>query len=156
MLKISTKCSKINAWRRFQIMTINKDYREEFSKNLKRLLEENNKNQIDLVNDLGLTKSTVSSWVNGARLPRMDKIDMLADYFGVGRTALIGYIGESMSSPSMVAESKVGYYLDNETAEIAQELKDRPELKMLFSTSRKATKEDIEMTIDILNHLVNK
>ena len=70
----------------------------------------------------------------------------MANYFGVSKADLV-------EDPSQKINE---YYLDEETAEIAQELKDRPELKMLFSTSRKATKEDIEMTIDILNRLVNK
>lgn len=48
-----------------------------------------NKAQIDIINDLGFDKSAVSTWCNGTRLPRMDKIDALADYFGVTRADLI-------------------------------------------------------------------
>lgn len=47
------------------------------------------KTQINIVNDLGFNKSAVSTWVNGTRLPRMDKVDILARYFGVKRSDLV-------------------------------------------------------------------
>lgn len=49
----------------------------------------NNKEQIDLINDLGLNKSAVSTWCNGTRLPRMDKVQLLANYFGIEKSDLI-------------------------------------------------------------------
>ena len=64
-------------------------YQKIFSKNLKYLMELNGKSQIDLINDLGFDKSTVSTWCNGTRLPRMDKVDTLAKYFHVKRSELI-------------------------------------------------------------------
>lgn len=45
--------------------------------------------QTDLVNDLGFNKSAVSTWCDGTRLPRMDKVDALAKYFGIKRSDLI-------------------------------------------------------------------
>ncbi len=64
-------------------------YKRIFSENLKRYMALNNKNQIDLINDLKLNKSAVSTWCNGTRLPRMDKIEILAKYFNVNRSDLI-------------------------------------------------------------------
>ena len=60
-----------------------------FSKNLRYYMSVNNKEQIDLINDLGFNKSAVSTWCNGTRLPRMDKVDALAKYFGISRSDLI-------------------------------------------------------------------
>ena len=60
-----------------------------FSKNLRYYMNLNNKEQIDLINDLGFNKSAVSTWCNGTRLPRMDKVDMLARYFKISRSDLI-------------------------------------------------------------------
>ena len=60
-----------------------------FSKNLRYYMSQEGKTQIDIVNDLGINKSSISSWVNGTRLPRMDKIEMLAQYLGISRTDLI-------------------------------------------------------------------
>lgn len=49
-----------------------------------------------------------------------------------------------------------GYYLDSDAAEMAQELFDRPEMKVLFDASRKATREDIEQVAEILKKLSGK
>ena len=120
--------------------------KEIMAKNIKAYMEQKNVTRQDICDALGFKYSTFSEWVNGNAYPRIDKIEMMANYFGVSKADLV-------EDPSQKINE---YYLDEETAEIAQELKDRPELKMLFSTSRKATEEDIEMTIDILNRLVNK
>lgn len=60
-----------------------------FSKNLNKYMQLNRKNQIDIINDLGFNKSAVSTWCNGTRLPRMDKVDALARYFHINRSDLI-------------------------------------------------------------------
>lgn len=65
------------------------DFKKIFSSNLKFFLEYNKKNQIDLCNDLSLSKSVVSSWCTGTRLPRMDKVQMLADYFNINKSDLL-------------------------------------------------------------------
>ncbi len=36
-----------------------------------------------MAKDLDLKESTVSSWINAVKYPRRDKIELLADYFGV-------------------------------------------------------------------------
>lgn len=48
------------------------------------------------------------------------------------------------------------YYLDPEAAEIAQEVYDRPELKMLFDASRKASKEDLSFVVEMLDRMYKK
>lgn len=60
-----------------------------FSKNLVRIMEMRQKTQTDIINALGFNKSAVSTWVNGTRMPRMDKVDALAKYFNVSRSDLI-------------------------------------------------------------------
>ncbi len=64
-------------------------YKKIFSKNLNYYMELNKKTQTDLINDLGFDKSAVSTWCNGTRLPRMDKLEILAQYFGISRSDLI-------------------------------------------------------------------
>lgn len=63
--------------------------RKIFSKNLRYFMNLNNVTQNDLMNDLDLPSATVSSWVNGVRLPRMEKIQMLSNYFGINAASLI-------------------------------------------------------------------
>lgn len=64
-------------------------YRETFVRNLNYYMKKKNKTQQDLIDDLGLSSSTVSNWCTGARLPRMGKIQMLADYLGIKKTDLL-------------------------------------------------------------------
>lgn len=64
-------------------------YRKIFSKNLNYYMEINNKTQTDLANDLGFNKSAISTWCNGTRLPRINKVDTLARYFHIKRSDLI-------------------------------------------------------------------
>lgn len=64
-------------------------YKKIFSENLKYYMSINNKEQINLIKDLGFNKSAVSTWCNGTRLPRMDKVDMLAKYLKITRSDLI-------------------------------------------------------------------
>lgn len=68
---------------------IDDQYKKIFSKNLRHYMSLYNKEQIDLINDLGFNKSAVSTWCNGTRLPRMDKVEKLAQYFNINRSDLI-------------------------------------------------------------------
>ena len=60
-----------------------------FSNNLCRLLERNGITQIELAKKMNVAASTVSSWCNGDKMPRMDKVEWMANFFGVSRTSLI-------------------------------------------------------------------
>lgn len=60
-----------------------------FSKNLSRLLDINNITQLEFAKRMNVAASTVSSWCNGEKMPRMDKVEWMAEFFGVPRTDLI-------------------------------------------------------------------
>ena len=60
-----------------------------FSFNLKYQLSENNVPQIEVANKIGVSPQTFNTWVQGIAYPRMDKIQMLADYFGIRKSDLI-------------------------------------------------------------------
>jgi repressor LexA len=77
-------------------------YKKIFSSNLRKYMSLNNKTQVDLINDLGFNKSAVSTWCNGTRLPRMDKVDALAKYFGIRRSDLIEDKSESKIKPTTI------------------------------------------------------
>lgn len=58
-------------------------------KNLKRIAYEHGKTQADIARDLKISKSTVSSWMNGTRVPRMKMIDLLCHYFNCTRVDIM-------------------------------------------------------------------
>lgn len=64
-------------------------YKKIFSKKLNYYMELRGKTQADIINDLGINKSAVSTWCNGTRLPRMNKVELLAKYLGVTVSDLI-------------------------------------------------------------------
>jgi len=62
--------------------------RQVFASNLTRLMAQKGINQNDLVKEFGVTSSTASDWCTGKKYPRIDKVQMLADYFGVLKSEL--------------------------------------------------------------------
>jgi len=71
-----------------------------FSRNLKRWMFLKDKTQIDLMNELKLPSATISSWCNGKKYPRIDKMQMLADYFGILKSDLMEDKEEIKENPS--------------------------------------------------------
>lgn len=65
------------------------DNKSIFATNLKRLMAANHKTRRQICNDLGFSYYTFSDWVNGKKYPRMDKVELLAKYFGVLKSDLI-------------------------------------------------------------------
>lgn len=65
------------------------DYKQIFAKRLKYYLNLNSKTQKDLAVDLGYSTSIVSDWYLGTKMPRMDKIQKIAEYFNVQVTDLL-------------------------------------------------------------------
>lgn len=58
------------------------------SKNLKYYIERSGKNQTDIARELGIPETTMSNWIKSKTYPRADKIQLLADYFGISRSSL--------------------------------------------------------------------
>lgn len=63
--------------------------KEILSKNLKRYIEKSGKDRKELAEIWGYPYSTVSEWVNGKKYPRIDRIEVMADYFGIMKSDLI-------------------------------------------------------------------
>jgi phage-related cro/CI family transcription regulator len=63
--------------------------KETFAKNLQRYMFEHNKDRQQVCLDLGIKYSTFAEWINGKKYPRIDKIELLANYFGIQKSDLI-------------------------------------------------------------------
>ncbi len=73
-----------------------------FASNLQKYMDLNRKTRRDLSEALGISYYTVTDWVKGKKFPRMDKIEMLADYFGILKSDLIeGDSEEEIKEPAM-------------------------------------------------------
>lgn len=60
-----------------------------FSKNLKFYIEKSGKDRRELSEIWGFPYSTVTEWINGKKYPRIDRIEIMADYFGIQKSDLI-------------------------------------------------------------------
>ena len=120
-----------------------KEYAKLVANNLRKIALQNDKTQADIARDLKISKATVSSWMNGTRVPRMDKIDLLCHYFNCRRV-------------DIMEEHPNGYYFDNEARNIAQFLFENPEYRVLFGASMKVKKEDIDFFKNMMDHMSGK
>ena len=71
-----------------------------FANNLKRLMYIKNVTRKDVADALGISYFTVTDWVNGKKYPRMDKVELLARYFGVSKSDLIEESDGKDATPS--------------------------------------------------------
>lgn len=63
--------------------------KETFSKNLKYYIEKSGKDRKELAEIWGFPYSTVTEWINGKKYPRIDRIEIMADYFRILKSDLI-------------------------------------------------------------------
>lgn len=73
-----------------------------FANNLQKYMSMNNVTRKDLSEALDVSYYTITSWVNGSKYPRMDKVEMLADYFGILKSDLIEEKQEEEEKPANV------------------------------------------------------
>lgn len=103
-----------------------------FAENLKYWMKIKNKTQMDFMNDLTLSSSTVSDWCNAKKYPRMGTIQMLADYLGILKSDLV--------------EEKEHL---NEDDEIREALKE-PEIRQIARAAKNMTPKDKEKMVNMI------
>ena len=74
--------------------------KEIFAKNLAHYVNRSGRDQRVIAEAVGVAPSTFNEWIKGKKYPRIDKIEMLANYFGVLKSDLIETAGEEGYSPS--------------------------------------------------------
>ena len=111
------------------------------------LLQKHGVSTYKVSKETGIAQSVFSSWKNGISTPKQDKMQKIADYFNVSLEYL------------MTGEEKEGgekYYLNDETAKMAQDIFENKELRMLFDTARDAEPEDLQAVHNMLLALKRK
>ena len=98
----------------------------------------------------GISQSTLSNWKIRRNMISPEKGKIIAEYFGVS----LGYLmGTEEEEPNAVDKDNNPIVIDDDALELLEELKTRPEMRMLFSVSKKATKEDILKAVKIIEAL---
>lgn len=118
-----------------------------FSSNLRYLRKKYNLSQDELAEKLGYKSfTTIQKWESGVSEPSISVVKQLSAMFNITMDELMNIDLENGEKPS-------GYYLDPETAAIAQEVYERPEMRMLFDASRKISPEDMDLVISMIDRL---
>jgi len=120
-----------------------KIYRKIFANNLRRYLDKGNKTQREVADAIGVSPQTFNTWMQMVALPRMDKVQALADYFGINKSDLLEDKGTQ--------EEDNSYYIDEDAKELAQFLFKNPEYKVLFDAAKDVSADDLEMVKTIID-----
>ncbi|MBQ8796160.1 MAG: helix-turn-helix transcriptional regulator [Clostridia bacterium] len=94
--------------------------------------------------DMGIGRATVSRWKNSGSSPVARHIDLMVEYFAVSADYLLG--NTDIKSPQPTSE-------DDELLLLLDELRNRPDMKMLFSVSKKCTPEEVRQAVKIIEAL---
>ncbi|MEG1120526.1 MAG: helix-turn-helix transcriptional regulator [Anaerovoracaceae bacterium] len=96
----------------------------------------------DVAKISGVSRQTIQRYESGviSNIPS-DRIESIAKSLNVSPTYLMGWDEK---------ETDNSYYLDPNAAQIAQEVFERPQMKVLFDASRKVSPEDLDFVIDML------
>ena len=111
------------------------------------LLQKRGVSTYKVAKDTGIAQSVFSSWKNGISTPKQDKMQKIADYFNVS----VEYL--------MTGKEKEGgekYYLNEETSQIAQDIFDNKELRLLFDAAKDAQPDDLQTVHQMLLALKRK
>ena len=133
-----------------------------FSETLSRLRRERGLTQAELGARLGISKSAVSMYECGNREPELDLLRAMADLGSLKDFPATAFIFGAKSAPGYARAKAVIRFInhiaamvnaDPELTEYLQQLRDRPELRMLFSLTKNATKQDVEAAVRIIEAL---
>ena len=105
---------------------------------IRELREEHGMTQSALAAKIGCAASTISMYEQGRREPTFEVLRAIAAVFSVPVESFI-----NSPTPSE----------DEEIWSLREELRRRPEMRMLFSVSKKASREDIMKTVKIIEAL---
>ena len=81
--------------------------KEIFGKNLSHYVERSGRDQREIADVIGVAPSTFNEWVKGRKYPRIDKIQMLSEYFGIKMSDLIEDSSSTGHAPSGPALTEV-------------------------------------------------
>lgn len=115
-------------------------------KKFEELLEEKGITPYRVHKETGISTATLSDWKNGKSEPKKDKIEKICEYFNV---PLSYFYGDEK-------EGGEKYYLNDETAAMAQKIFENKELRVLFDAAQDASPEDLKTTYDMLAALKKK
>lgn len=108
------------------------------------LLKKHHVSASDVCKATGISTSTMTDWKKGRYQPKQDKLQKIADYFGVS----LEYLATGKTEEQ-------NYYLNEDARDLAQFLFENPQYKVLFDASRKVKAEDIQFVKEMIERTTN-
>lgn len=96
-----------------------------------------------LEKEIGFGRGSIGKLKTGSTT--LKRLQIIADYFGVD----VEYFSEN-------AKKEEKYYINDETAQLAQQLFENKDLRVLFDVAKDATPEDLQTTYNLLIALKKK
>lgn len=88
--------------------------KEIMAKNIRYYMDKYDKTRQEMCDALGVKYTTFTDWVKGNSYPRIDKIELMANYFGISKADLV-------EDHNDMQQSEMPYYLNDETCQIAKD-----------------------------------
>lgn len=98
----------------------------------------------------GISTATLTSWKKGLYTPKQEKIKKIADYFNVPVDYLYNGTHTSPDPVQTSAPDAGVYYMNPETAKVAQAVFDDPDLRMLFDAAEDCAPDQIRLAAEML------
>ena len=117
--------------------------KETLAKNLTFYVDKSGKTKKELSEIFGVAASTFNDWTKGKKYPRIDRIELMANYFGVLKSDLI----EEKSLKERINENPVGM------AELHFEILMDEDLTGLFDDFKKLDKAQKKIVADLVHSL---
>lgn len=115
------------------------EQRKIFLKNLLNYVNASGKTQKEIAKAIGVSPQTFNTWCQGVAIPRIDKVQMLADYFRINKSDLL-------EDKSDIAPA------DPDAAFLQQ----NPEYRILFDAAKKVKREDLDLVKQMLDRFADE
>lgn len=117
-----------------------------FNEMLRYLRTREGLSQAELADRLGVAKSTISMYEVGKREPDFETLETIADLFNVDMNFLLGKDSSENDR----------YYINEKTAQAAQEMYDDPDMRTLFDMKRTMAPDRFAAHIKFMKDLYGK
>lgn len=117
--------------------------KEVFARNLKFYMDRKDINQKELSEIVGVSAPTVNEWLKAKKFPRIDKIEIMANYFGILKSDLI----EDKSVQELIEENPL------KMAERHFEILMNEDFTDLFEDFQKLDKTQKKIVADLVHSL---
>ena len=116
------------------------EQRKVFVQNLKHYISVQEKNQREIADAIGVSPQTFNTWCQGIALPRMGKVELLADYFGIRKSDLL----EEHTLDRFSAES----------AQMLVQIKNNPALMQLCKEFLQLDSSEQQSVVNIVHSMI--